>query len=74
MVRKAATKVLFSGGGGLKAGILRKKNRKKMWPISLRGGDKALVAVPLKKELFCGFPKNNNIFQYTKISEHGPAQ
>ena len=43
-------------GGGIKTGPLRKKTyfearkkiRKKMWSLSLRGGDKALVAGPLK--------------------------
>ena len=33
-----------------------KKKSKKIWSLSSRGGDKVLMAKPLKKELFCGFP------------------
>ena len=39
--------------------ILRlKKNQKKKfrWPLSSRGGGKALMAWPLVEDFFCGFP------------------
>ena len=42
-----------------------------MWLLRSRGGGKALVAGPLKKELFCGFPNCKlitNIFLCTNYS------
>ena len=37
--------------------ILRLKNKKFRWPLSSRGGGKALMAWPLVEEFFfCGFP------------------
>ena len=40
-----------------------------MWPLSSRGGGKTLVAGPLKKELFCGFPKIYSEY-YTQVRTH----
>ena len=37
---------------------LQKKVQKKGWPLSSRGGVRALVVEPLRKELFCGFHKS----------------
>ena len=36
-----------------------------MWPLSSKGGE-ALVAGPLKKIIFCGFPKGETIL----LSKH----
>ena len=36
---------------------LEKKYSEKMWPLSPKGGGKALVARPLKLNFYCGFPK-----------------
>ena len=58
-VREAEKKFLHcwsDSGGGVKAGPLRNKKRKKFlssWNSRLRGG-------PLVEELFCGFPKNQS--------------
>ena len=52
------------GGGGAKGLATKKKDRflsskkimeKNLWPLSSRGGDKALVAGPLKKIQFFAF-------------------
>ena len=57
-------KFFFSGLAPKKIFFLKLLNKfsDKMWPLSSRGvRGKALVAGPLKKELFCGFPKHSQI-------------